>query len=122
MKIIKKHKKAFTLVEVVVTGAIVVLVGVSILSLVVHTMYMKRFERERIVATNAAAARMEELKRILFPYLTASTTSITLDVNDTPANASDDIPATMYVKFYNKNGTLINKPPANSNDYITSRD
>lgn len=118
MKMIKKYSKGFTLIEVIIASSIVLIAGLSILSLLIHTMYIRKTEKERSIAIIAAAKKMEDLKKVLFPYLKASSENITLDVKNTPTNTADDIPATLIVNLYDKNKNSITNVPQYSNDFI----
>ncbi|GAB4316209.1 MAG: hypothetical protein Kow0059_08650 [Candidatus Sumerlaeia bacterium] len=107
-------KRAFTLIEAMVTVVLIVILGVTIITVLIQTFRTHQLERERVVALNAASRRMEELKRQLFSTLSPSTSQLTLDVHNTPTNAADDISATMRVVLRDRSGNTISAPVSNN--------
>lgn len=109
-----RRRAGFTLLEAMVSAVLVVIMGITIIALMIQTFKTHQFERERVVALNRASLRVEELKRQLYPTLRGSQTSITLDVNNTPATTSDDINATLYVKLRDRDGNILASGPTGS--------
>ena len=107
----RKSNYGVTLVEALVAIVLVALIGISVISILVHTYRVQKFERERVVALNAATQKMEILKRSIFPTMKASSESVLLDVNNTPDIATDDIRGTLTVKARSLDGTEITQPP-----------
>lgn len=106
--------KAFTLVEVVIAAVIAFIMGLSIILTITQSYYHKQWERERAVALNRASIKVEELKRVLFPAVRATTENILLDVQNTPSDSSDDIPAQLIVELFHIGGQPITHTGADS--------
>lgn len=111
------RRSGFTLLEAMISAVLVVIIGLTIITLMIQIFKTQQFERERVVALNRASQRVEELKRQLYPALRGSLTNITLDVQNTPDTATDDLTGQMVVKIRDRAGAIITGAPM-GNDSI----
>lgn len=116
MQHFRRQRRAFTLVEIMISLVLILIVGLSILT--VHTMVRgaQRFERERIVMLSRASQKVESLKSMYFANIAASVESVLVDVNNTPLTTADDITAQLQVRLWAKNGNEITSTAQSTNN------
>ena len=109
------RRAAFTLVEVVLTIAIVSVTGIAIIAAIAYGVQIEEQIHERNGATRVAADLLESTKKTLFQKLESKT------MNDVPIydrgtpETTDDVKGTVTLQFYdtagNKVGTDANPIP-----------
>lgn len=108
MKRLKRPRgNAFTLVEVLITIAIVSIAGTAIISSLIFGVYMRQSIRERNGAMRAAADVMESTKKRLFGELRQMDFDTILIDNRGTVDTSDDIMGTASLRFFDRSGNEV---------------
>lgn len=103
------RRRALTLVEVVITIAIVALSAIAILGTLSAGAYQQQSIRERNGAMRAAGDVMETTKNRLFRTLQAGDIDVVIDDRGT-ANPGDDVRGVARLRLFDANGNEVGIP------------
>jgi len=112
----KKRKRGFTLVEVLVASVIVFIIGMGAISAIILARYFAEYDKQRIAAFSYARWFLEDQTRHKpFPSVT-TIDDVVLDNFNTPAETADDLMATVNLQIFQVNpdgtrGAVINPSP-----------
>jgi type II secretory pathway pseudopilin PulG len=110
MKNIRKNK-GFTLIEVVITVALVAFMGISILGAIAFGTYQKQAIRERNGALRAASDLIESAKRSHFSTLARrDLLNVVIDDRGSRRSQAGDVLADISMRFFLENGTEVGIP------------
>ncbi len=91
------HKSGFTLTEVVVSLALLVIVWVAVVS-VIHISKMSGVRaKHKAQATLVMQRAVEDLRKKPFATIAGSTSTVSIDTKGTPDNYSDDLTGTQTI-------------------------
>lgn len=100
-------KRAFTLVEVIITALLVLFMSVSIMGALAFGAYQKQAIRERNGAIRVAADLMESVKRTNFALLEAQTfDSVVIDDRGTETDG-DNVVGVVTLRFFDENDNEV---------------
>ena len=101
------RRQAFTLVELMITVAIVSFAGTSIILSIMFGIYLKQSIRERNGAARVAGTALEETKKKLLQRLSYERrTDIVIDDRGT-ATTADDVRGTLDLRLFDENGNEV---------------
>ncbi len=98
----QQHKKAFSLVEIMITIVLTAIIFLAIISGIIYILRGKQLAREHSMAQRQAAALVEQAYRSglnnLAPY---SGVPVLIDDNKTPDDPADDFMGTASLRMFN---------------------
>lgn len=102
----------FTLIEVIVTMAVVSIIFLGTFTLVRSSQIYNSSEQERSGASAVAAEHMENVRQTFYPSLQSYTQNETLWDHSTPDDTSDDVVGQVVVQLYDLGGNALSQSPA----------
>lgn len=104
-------RSGFTLIESVITMAIVALAFISTVTLMTFSRIHNDLEQERARAHQVVSEELEEIRRDLYTYITSGRT-VTVWDNGTPDDTADDTTGTLEVIARDPAGNLVVAAPS----------
>lgn len=97
----KIHKRKFglTLVETLITGVIITMVGISAIISIIFMREYAEYDKQRIAAISFARKFVEETRSLTFPAIPLGEDRA-IDNFNTPNDAEDDLSATAVINAY----------------------
>ena len=103
MKLIRKSKKGFTLMEVVISIFLLAIVWLAAVNIIVISRAAGAFARHKTQAIYVMQQAIENLRKQPFPANSTTTTTVSIDTNGTPDSTADDITGTQTVTVADAN-------------------
>ena len=97
MGLIRKSKKGFTLLEIIISMFLLAIVWLAAVNIIVISRAAGALARHKVQAVYVMQQTIENLRKQSFSNISNSTTTVSIDTNGTPDSTADDITGTQTV-------------------------